>query len=224
MAVGITFGVGRWPLAKTKNRYTVIPLHRYTVAPLHRCTVKPQNMPFTKTEFEGLVLFEPRVFEDVRGYFYESFNERTFAEAGIEVHFVQDNQAYSQKGVLRGLHYQVEPMMQTKLVRVLQGEVLDVVVDIREDSATFGKWYSHILSAKNKLQMFIPKGFAHGYLVLTETAVFAYKCDNFYSKEHEGGIRPDCPILNIDWGIDFEFVSIADRDRNFPSYGEHRKS
>jgi dTDP-4-dehydrorhamnose 3,5-epimerase len=179
-------------------------------------------MPFIKTEFDGLVVFEPVVFRDDRGYFFESFNERVFNEAGLHVHFVQDNQAFSGKNTLRGLHYQVEPFAQAKLVRVLFGKVLDVVVDLRKQSGTYGKWYAHILSDENQQQLFVPKGFAHGYLVLSKTAVFSYKCDNFYSKTHEGGIRPDCPILNIDWGIDLKKALIAERDRSFPSLGDHR--
>lgn len=193
---------------------------------LHRppSTVNPTNMPFHKTDIEGLLLFQPRVFEDDRGYFFESYNENIFKEEGIETSFVQDNQAFSGRGVLRGLHYQVPPFSQAKLVRVLQGEVFDVAVDIREGSPTFGQWYGCILSESNKLQLFVPRGFAHGYVVLSETAVFFYKCDNFYSKAHEGGIRPDCPVLNIDWQIDLEKATIAERDKSFPSIGGHRKS
>ena len=180
-------------------------------------------MPFHTTEFPGLQIFEPKVFEDDRGYFFESYNENTFAQAGIDARFVQDNQAFSTFGILRGLHYQVEPFAQAKLVRVLQGEVLDMAVDIREDSPTYGKWYAVRFSAENKRQLFVPKGFAHGYLVLSETAEFFYKCDNFYSKEHEGGIRFDCPNLNIDWEIDVEKLIVAERDRNFPVFRQHRK-
>lgn len=179
-------------------------------------------MPFQNTPIEGLLLFQPKVFEDDRGYFFESYNANIFKEVGIEASFVQDNQAYSSYGVLRGLHFQVPPFSQAKLVRVLQGEVLDVVVDIREGSATYGEWYGCILSDKNKAQLYIPRGFAHGYVVLSETAVFFYKCDNFYSKAHEGGIRPDCPILNIDWQLDLKDAIIAERDKNFPSLGAHR--
>ena len=178
-------------------------------------------MPFTETNIPGLWLFEPVVFGDERGYFFESFNEKSFNEAGIDVHFVQDNQAFSGKGVLRGLHYQVAPFTQAKLVRVLKGEVLDVVVDLRENSPTYGEWYSCVLSEENKVQLFVPRGFAHGYVVLSEAAEFFYKCDNFYSKQHEGGIRPDCQKLQIDWGFDMDQTIIADRDRNFPSFGDH---
>ena len=139
----------------------------------------------------------------------------------LDAHFVQDNQAFSKKGVLRGLHYQVAPFTQAKLVRVLEGEVLDVCVDIRKGSPAYGKWFSCKLSAQNKRQLFVPRGFAHGYVVLSETAVFFYKCDNFYSKKHEAGIRPDCPELRIDWEFDLAAAAIAERDRNFPSLDDH---
>ncbi len=179
-------------------------------------------MPFLKTDIHGLLLFEPNVYGDDRGYFFESYNANTFREqAGIDVNFVQDNQAFSSFGVLRGLHYQTGDFAQAKLVRVLQGEVLDVVVDIRKDSPTYGKTYSCILSGENKMQLFIPRGFAHGYVVLSETAEFFYKCDNFYSKQHEAGIRPDCPQLKLDWKIDLSKATIAERDRNWPSFGQH---
>jgi dTDP-4-dehydrorhamnose 3,5-epimerase len=140
-------------------------------------------MPFTDTHLPGVKIFEPRVFEDERGYFFEAFNQNTFSEAGMPNTFVQDNQARSVYGVLRGLHYQVPPFAQAKLVRVIEGKVLDVIVDLREDSPTYGQSLSVVLSAENKKQLFIPRGFAHGYLVLSPTAEFFYKCDNFYSKE-----------------------------------------
>ena len=181
-------------------------------------------MPFLKTDIPGLLLFEPKVFGDDRGYFFECYNASTFRdEAGVEVNFVQDNQAFSPFGVLRGLHYQVGEFAQAKLVRVLRGEVLDVVADIREGSPTYGQTYSCVLSAENKLQLFVPRGFAHGYVVLSETAEFFYKCDNFYTKSSEAGIRPDCPVLHIDWKIDLSKTIIADRDRNWPSLGQHRR-
>lgn len=178
-------------------------------------------MPILKTKFPELVIYEPKVFGDDRGYFFESYNENVFKSEGINTRFVQDNQAFSGRGVLRGLHYQTAPFTQAKLVRVLQGEVLDVVVDIRKDSSTYGEWFSIILNAENKRQMYVPRGFAHGYIVLSETAEFFYKCDNFYSKEHEGGISPHCPILKIDWQFELDQAIIADRDRNFPSFGHH---
>ncbi len=185
--------------------------------------IRIYTMPFTKTTIPGLLIFDPLVFGDERGYFFESYNENTFREeAGIDLKFVQDNQAFSTYGVLRGLHYQMGEFAQAKLVRALQGEVLDVAVDLRRDSPTYGQSYSCVLSAENKRQLLIPKGFAHGYVVLSRTAEFFYKCDNFYSKAHEAGIRPDCPLLGIDWQIDMNEAIIADRDRNFPSFGAHK--
>lgn len=180
-------------------------------------------MPFLPTPIKDLIIFEPTVWEDERGYFYESYNENTFKEAGIPTQFVQDNQAKSVFGVLRGLHYQVPPFAQAKLVRVLEGEVLDVVVDIREDSATYGQRFSLILSETNKKQLYIPHGFAHGYVVLSETAEFFYKCDNFYSREHEGSILYNDPKLGIDWKIDLDKAILSEKDKNNSLFGEHRK-
>ena len=180
-------------------------------------------MPFIDTDFDGVKIFEPRLFGDDRGYFMESYNQHTFTkEGGIPNIFVQDNQAKSGKGVLRGLHYQVPPFAQAKLVRVLEGEVLDVIVDIRKEQPTYGQWLSVVLSAQNKRQLFVPRGFAHGYLVLSDTAEFFYKCDQFYSKPHEGGLAFNDPLLNIDWGASTEGFIVADRDRNWPSFGQHR--
>lgn len=180
-------------------------------------------MPFLTTPIPGLLVFEPRIFPDERGYFFESYNQRTWEETGVTTCFVQDNQARSTRGVLRGLHYQVGEMAQAKLVRVLEGEVLDVVVDLREDSLTVGQWYGIRLSAENKRQLLVPRGFAHGYLVLSETAEFFYKCDNYYSKAHEGGIRYDDPGLKIDWEFDLGKVIVAEKDLILPHYGAHRK-
>ena len=180
-------------------------------------------MPFIKTEFEGLIIFEPQVWEDDRGYFYESYNERVFGEAGINSHFVQDNQAKSTFGVVRGLHYQLPPYAQAKLVRVISGEVLDVVVDIRPDSATYGQSYSLVLSAENKKQLFIPRGFAHGYAVLTPTAEFAYKCDNFYSKAHEAGISFKDPKMAIKLPFSWREAVFSEKDLILPAFGEHKK-
>lgn len=179
-------------------------------------------MPFLSTEFSGLMVFEPRVFNDDRGYFFESYQRKVFAEAGITTDFIQDNEAKSTFGILRGLHYQVPPYAQAKLVRVVQGEVLDVVVDIRENSPTFGKHFSIRLSAENKKQLFIPRGFAHGYAVLSEEAIFCYKCDNYYSKAHEGGLRYNDPAIGIDWEINLEQAILSERDEKWPDLGEHR--
>ncbi len=177
-------------------------------------------MPFIQTHLEGLVVFEPKVFEDERGYFFEAYNEKLFQENSISIDakFVQDNQSKSTKGVLRGLHFQLEPYAQAKLVRVLSGEVVDVAVDIRQESPTFGQYFSILLSAENKKQLFIPRGFAHGFIVLSDTAEFFYKCDNFYSKEHESGIKFNDPELNIDWQFDLNKVIVSEKDQNLESF------
>ncbi|HRN93229.1 MAG: dTDP-4-dehydrorhamnose 3,5-epimerase [Chitinophagales bacterium] len=175
-------------------------------------------MPFKETGFRDLKVFEPKVFADSRGYFFESFNKEIFAEAGINSAFVQDNESCSNKGVLRGLHYQHEPFAQAKLVRVVAGKVLDIVLDIRKGSPTFGKYYSIELSAENKLQLYIPHGFAHGFSVLEDNTIFQYKCDNFYSKESEGGINGFDPALNIDWGINIEEAIVSDKDKVLPDF------
>jgi len=165
-------------------------------------------MPFIKTNFDGLFIFEPKVFEDSRGYFFESYNESLAKAEGIQINFVQDNQARSSYGVVRGLHYQLAPYAQTKLIRVLSGSILDVVVDIRKGSPTYrkgsptyGKVFAIELNDANKHQLLIPKGFAHGYSVLSETAEVFYKCDAFWNKESEGGISLTDSRLNIDWRI-----------------------
>lgn len=173
-------------------------------------------MPFIKTEFSGLLVFEPNVFEDSRGYFFESYNENTFQQQGIYTRWVQDNQSSSAYGVIRGLHYQLPPNDQTKLVRVLRGKILDVVVDIRKGSPTFGKVFSIVLSAKNKRQLLVPKGFAHGFSVLSKNAEVLYKCDGFYNKESEGGIVYNDPALNIDWRIPAADAIISDKDKVLP--------
>ena len=175
-------------------------------------------MPFITTPFEGLTIFEPQVWGDDRGYFYESYNYNTFKAAGIDCVFVQDNQARSSYGVLRGLHYQLGDFAQAKLVRATEGEVLDMVVDIREGSATYGQHFSILLSAENKRQLFVPRGFAHGYVVLSETAEFMYKCDNFYSKTNEGGLAYNDPTLNIDWGMDLADAIVSEKDLVLPSF------
>lgn len=181
-------------------------------------------MPFIKTDFPGLIVFEPKVFGDHRGYFYESYNAKSFKEGGIEADFVQDNQARSTYGVLRGLHYQLGEHAQAKLVRVIKGTVLDVVVDLREGSPTYGKSYGIELSAENKRQLFVPRGFAHGYVVLSETAEFFYKCDNFYNKESEGGLIYNDPQLKIDWKVDLSKAQLSEKDLILPVLGEHNGS
>lgn len=177
-------------------------------------------MPIIDTHIPGLFVFEPKVFEDERGYFYESYNANIFAGKNINLNFVQDNQSKSSYGVLRGLHFQLEPMAQAKLVRVISGEVLDVAVDLRLGSPTYKQHYSIALSADNRKQLYIPKGFAHGFVVLSETAEFFYKCDNFYSKEHDGGIAFNDPALNIDWQIPEEELVISEKDKNLPVLSE----
>jgi dTDP-4-dehydrorhamnose 3,5-epimerase len=168
------------------------------------------------TDIDGCFILEPKIINDGRGYFYESYNKNTFkAVTGLDIDFVQDNQSFSSKGVLRGLHYQVGEAAQSKLVRVIHGAVLDVAVDLREGSPTFGKHIAVELSSENKKQLFVPRGFAHGFLVLTETAEFAYKCDNFYSREHERGLKYNDPVLNINWGEE-TFYTVSDKDAVLP--------
>ncbi|MBK7099012.1 MAG: dTDP-4-dehydrorhamnose 3,5-epimerase [Sphingobacteriales bacterium] len=175
-------------------------------------------MPFVKTEFEGLMIFEPSVFNDSRGYFYEAYNKSVFDAEGINFEFVQDNQSNSGYGVIRGLHFQKPPYSQTKLVRVLWGKILDVVVDLRQSSATFGKVFSFELSSENKSQLLIPKGFAHGFSVLSETATILYKCDAFYNKECERGIIFNDLDLAIDWKIPAEAAIISEKDMVLPLF------
>ncbi len=182
-------------------------------------------MSFTNTDLPGLLVFEPKVHEDSRGYFFESYNEKIFQQQGIDLRFVQDNQSSSSYGVVRGLHYQLNPHAQVKLVRVLSGAILDVALDIRKNSPTYGKVFSVELSAENKKQLFVPIGFAHGFSVLSERAEVLYKCDGFYNKESEAGIRFNDPSLNIDWKIpniriiasekDYQLPSLADCKNNF---------
>lgn len=159
-------------------------------------------MQIIHTPIEGLVILEPRIFHDTRGYFYESYNQQKMSELGIDTIFVQDNQSYSQKGVIRGLHFQRPPFAQAKLVRVIKGKVLDVAVDIRKGSPTYGQHYSVLLTGDNHRQFFIPEGFAHGFVALEDNSIFTYKCSQFYHKEAEMSIRYNDPILNIDWGLD----------------------
>lgn len=175
-------------------------------------------MPFIKTAIPDLLIFEPRVFEDSRGYFFESYNAATFAAEGVNINFVQDNQAKSSYGVIRGLHYQLSPFGQTKLIRALSGKILDAVADLRKGSPTFGQTYTIELSAENKLQLLVPKGFAHGYSVLSETAEVFYKCDAFYNKESEGGVMYNDKTLAIDWQIDERDRIISHKDLHNPDF------
>ena len=170
-------------------------------------------MEVIKTEIEGVVIIEPRIFKDERGYFYESFSQREFEEKVCRTTFVQDNQSKSSYGVLRGLHFQKPPYCQSKLVRCIKGAVLDVAVDIRKGSPTFGKYVAVELSEDNHRQFFVPRGFAHGFAVLTPEAVFQYKCDNFYNKESEGSVAWNDPQLAIDWKIPADKVLLSEKDK-----------
>jgi dTDP-4-dehydrorhamnose 3,5-epimerase len=177
-------------------------------------------MPFIQTDFPGLLIFVPTVHGDSRGYFFESYNLQTCSAEGVHTVFVQDNQARSAYGVIRGLHYQLNPTAQTKFIRALSGTILDVVVDIRNGSPTYGKHFSIELSAENKRQLYIPHGFAHGYAVLSDTAEVFYKCDNFYQKELEGGIHHADPALEIDWKIPEAKRIISEKDKVQPLFAD----
>ncbi|WP_345254665.1 dTDP-4-dehydrorhamnose 3,5-epimerase [Flaviaesturariibacter amylovorans] len=179
-------------------------------------------MNFSTCALPGLVVIEPRVFEDSRGYFYEAYNEAVFAAQGIANRFVQDNQSQSTYGVIRGLHFQRPPHAQAKLIRVMEGTILDVVVDIRPDSPTFGQHFSLELSAANRRQLFIPAGFAHGFSVLSPTAAILYKCDHLYNKESEGGIRYNDPSLAIDWKVNVAEATVSERDAQLPLFSDLR--
>jgi dTDP-4-dehydrorhamnose 3,5-epimerase len=181
-------------------------------------------MNFTETNLKDCFIIEPKVFQDERGYFMESFNQNTFNQGiGKEVTFVQDNQSYSSRGVLRGLHYQTGEHAQAKLVRVLEGEVLDVAVDLRPESNTFGQSFSILLSGENQKQLFVPRGFAHGFLVMSETATFFYKCDNFYNKESEGGIIYNDTTLGLNWEISENELIISEKDKILPTLQNAKK-
>lgn len=173
-------------------------------------------MEIIQTPIEGLIVIKPRVFNDARGFFFESYSEKKFTENGINIHFCQDNQSKSAYGVVRGLHYQLNPHSQTKLVSVVQGAVWDVAVDLRKNSATFGQWYGVELTEENHLQFLIPQGFAHGFSVLSQTAVFTYKCDDFYNPALERGILYNDPALNIDWKIPADKAIISEKDTKHP--------
>lgn len=178
-------------------------------------------MTVSKTNIDGVLIIEPRVFGDARGYFFESYNARDFREqTGIEVGFVQDNESRSSRGVVRGLHFQKPPFAQAKLVRVVEGKVLDVAVDIRKGSPTYGQHVAVELSADNKLQFFMPKGIAHGFAVLSDVAVFQYKCDEYYHPESEGAIAWDDPTLAIDWRIAHSEALLSEKDRHHPMFND----
>ena len=175
-------------------------------------------MKATETKLKGCFFIEPAVFKDTRGYFFESFNQNKFNELiGKDINFVQDNESFSSKGVLRGLHFQTGKYAQAKLVRVVKGTVLDVVVDMRKNSPTFSKYFSIELSEDNKRQLFVPRGFAHGFIVLSDTAIFSYKCDNFYDKASEQGLRYDDPTLGIDWKLPSNEFIVSEKDLVLPT-------
>ena len=178
-------------------------------------------MKIKETPLKDCYIIEPTLFEDERGYFYEKFNEKKFEDlTGLNGHFVQDNISKSSYGVLRGLHLQKGEHAQAKLVSCLEGKVFDVAVDLRQDSPTFGKWFGIELTPENKLQLYVPRGFGHGFSVLSETAVFAYKCDNFYHKESEGSVIWNDPDLNIDWKLPVEDVILSEKDKILPTFAE----
>lgn len=175
-------------------------------------------MEVIKTDIEGVVIIEPKIFGDARGYFYESFNAAEFeAKTGIKTTFVQDNQSKSSYGVLRGLHFQKPPYAQSKLVRVVKGAVVDVAVDIRKGSPTFGRYVAVELTEENHRQLFVPRGFAHGFIVKSEEAVFQYKCDNLYAPQAEGAIAWDDPEIGIDWGVNIKDILLSEKDKHHPT-------
>lgn len=182
------------------------------------CPLYLKNMNIIETKLQGLLIIDPKVFGDERGYFFESYNQKVFEEAGLDLHFMQDNESKSSKGVLRGLHYQAPPFEQGKLVRVVKGSVMDVSVDIRKDSPTYGKWEAFELSEANKRMLWIPPGFAHGFVTLEDETIFIYKCTKVYKRDSERAILWNDPDLAIDWGIDKPLVS--DKDMNAGSFNK----
>jgi dTDP-4-dehydrorhamnose 3,5-epimerase len=181
-------------------------------------------MNFIETSIPGLILIEPKVWRDDRGYFYESFNKQTFIDAGISLDFVQDNQSFSQRGTLRGLHAQSNPYAQGKLVRVISGKVIDVTVDIRKSSPTYGKHLAFELSAENFKMLWVPPGFLHGFATLEDNTIFSYKVTNLYNKASEIGVRWDDPQLNINWGLDENEVILSGKDRELPLFEDFKSS
>ena len=181
-------------------------------------------MEIQKYNIEGVILLKPKVFGDNRGYFFESFNKRRFEEiVGHEVNFIQDNESKSSKGVLRGLHFQKPPYTQAKLVRVISGKVLDVAVDLRYESPTFGKYIAVELSSENKHQLFVPRGFAHGFVVLSESAIFSYKVDNHYAPSHDSGVIYNDIHFDIDWKIDESLIKLSEKDKHLQSFEKYKQ-
>ena len=177
-------------------------------------------MKIVQTEIPDLLIIEPRVFFDARGYFFESYNEKNFRVEGLDLKFVQINQSKSEKNVIRGLHYQLSPYAQTKLIRVVSGKIWDVAVDIRKKSPTFGKWFGIELSDENHYQLLVPKGFAHGFSVLSDEAIICYQCDDFYHKESERGIIFNDPVLHMDWKIETQQAIVSEKDQILPLFGD----
>lgn len=175
-------------------------------------------MKIIKTKLPGLLVLEPGVYNDRRGYFFESYQQKRYSDAGVDACFIQDNESKSERGVVRGLHYQLNPYAQAKLVRVVYGSVFDIAVDIRSGSPTYGEWFGVELSGENKKQLFVPRGFAHGFSVLSDTAVFTYKCDQYYTKESERAINFNDPKLNIDWLIPKNEMIVSDKDIEAPMF------
>jgi dTDP-4-dehydrorhamnose 3,5-epimerase len=182
--------------------------------------VNYSNMKFTETGIKDLLVFEPSVFSDDRGYFYEGFKSNVFAEKGFDVSFIQDNIAKSKKGVIRGMHLQKGPYAQTKIIRCLTGAILDIAVDMRKDSPTYKDWYGIELTGDNNKQLFVPRGFAHGYLVLSDEADVMYKVDNVWAKEAEVGFLYNDPEIGIDWGTDYSNLILSDKDLILPAFNE----
>ncbi len=179
-------------------------------------------MKFIKTKIDDLIIIEPTVFVDDRGYFLESYNQKKFEEIIGKVSFIQDNESKSSKGILRGLHFQKPPFDQAKLVRCIEGKVLDIAVDLRNESKTYGQYISVELSSVNKKQLFIPRGFAHGFLVLSHSAIFAYKVDNFYAPDYDSGICWNDPILNIPWGVDIDEILVSEKDSKLSFFSDFK--
>ncbi len=177
-------------------------------------------MKIIKTEFNGLYIIEPKIFTDKRGYFFESYKQKELKENQLDFESLQDNESFSSGNVIRGLHYQLNPMAQAKLIRVIKGHIRDVVLDMRKGSPTYGRWKAVDIDSESKKQLFIPRGFAHGFSVLSPEAIILYKCDNYYSQEHERGIDLNDPSLEIDWGIDPSKAMISEKDINNPSFSE----
>jgi len=181
-------------------------------------------MKITPTKIEGVLILEPKIFHDDRGYFLESYNKKTLKNLGINISFVQDNQSFSKYGTIRGFHYQKGDFSQTKLIRIIQGEILDVVVDVRQNSKTFGQSFAIKLSSQNNLQLFIPKGLAHGFSVLSKEAMIFYKCDNFYNKESESGIIYNDKDLDVDWQVPINKITISQQDLSLQTFKQYREN